>query len=48
MVQDGDVHFNAVGGNYFRVMETPLLAGRTFDGRDLPNAERAAIVNETF
>jgi hypothetical protein len=48
MVQDGDEHFNAVGGNYFRVMETPLLAGRTFNGRDLPNAQRAAIVNETF
>jgi putative ABC transport system permease protein len=48
LVQDGDVHFNAVGGNYFRVMETPLLAGRTFDGRDLPQSPRAAIVNETF
>jgi putative ABC transport system permease protein len=48
VVQDGDVHFNAVDGNYFRVMETPLLAGRTFDHRDLPEAPRAAIVNETF
>jgi len=47
-VQDGDVHFNEVGGNYFRVMETPLLAGRTFDGRDRPDAAKAAIVNETF
>jgi predicted permease len=47
-VQDGDVHFNEVGGNYFRVMQTPLLAGRTFDGRDQPDAPRAAIVNETF
>jgi putative ABC transport system permease protein len=42
------VHFNAVGGNYFRVMGTPLLAGRTFDGRDRPDAPRAAVVNETF
>jgi hypothetical protein len=48
VVQDGDVHFNAVGGNYFRVMETPILAGRTFDGRDLPKVQRVAIVNETF
>jgi len=46
--QNGDVHFNAVGGNYFRVMGTPLLVGRTFDGRDRPDAPRAAIVNETF
>src|SRR5213083_250721 len=47
-VQDGDVHFNEVGGNYFRVMGTPLLAGRTFDGRDRPDAAKSAIVNETF
>src|SRR5207249_2121597 len=47
-VQDGDVHFNEVGGNYFRVMGTPLLAGRTFDGRDRPDAAKAAIVNETL
>src|SRR3989441_2056122 len=46
--QNGDVHFNAVGGDYFRVMGTPLLVGRTFDGRDRPDAPRAAIVNETF
>src|SRR5205823_13418864 len=32
-VQDGDVHFNEVGGSYFAVMGMPLLAGRTFDGR---------------
>ena len=47
-VQDGDVHFNEVGGNYFRVMGMPLLAGRTFDSRDRPAAATAAIVNETF
>ncbi len=48
VAQNGDVHFNAVGANYFRVMGTPLLVGRTFDGRDRPDAPRAAIVNETF
>src|SRR5438874_4955104 len=47
-VQDGDAHFNEVGGNYFRVMGMPLLAGRTFDGRDRPDAAKSAIVNETF
>src|SRR5437868_5187840 len=47
-VQDGDVHFNEVGGNYFRVMGMPLLAGRTFDSGDRPDAATAAIVNETF
>src|SRR6184192_1377502 len=47
-VQDGDAHFDEVGGNYFRVMGTPLLAGRTFDGRDRPDAAKSVIVNETF
>src|SRR5439155_4554783 len=47
-VQDGGVDCDEVGGNYFHVMETPLLAGRTFDGRDRPAAAKAAIVNETF
>src|SRR6266513_1591040 len=47
-VQDGDAHFDEVGANYFRVMGTPLLAGRMFDGRDRPDAAQAAIVNETF
>ena len=47
-VRDGDVHFDEVGANYFRVMGTPLLAGRTFDGRDRPDAAKSVIVNETF
>ena len=48
VVQDGDVHFNQVGGDYFNVMATPLLAGRTFGDRDRPHTPKAAIVNETF
>jgi hypothetical protein len=47
-LQDDDVHFNGVGANYFRVMNTRLLAGRTFDSRDRPDTPRVAIVNETF
>jgi putative ABC transport system permease protein len=46
--QDGDVHFDEVGGNYFRAMETALLAGRTFDSRERPEVPKVAIVNETF
>jgi len=42
------VHFNEVGGSYFRAMATPLLSGRTFDDRDRPDTPRSAIVNETF
>ena len=48
VVREGDVHFNEVGGRYFRVMGTPLLTGRTFDERDRPDTPLAAVVNETF
>ena len=48
VAQEGDVHFNEVGGSYFRAMATPLLSGRTFDDRDRPDTPRSAIVNETF
>jgi len=42
------VNFNAVSDGYFRTMGTPLLAGRDFDGREWPGAEKAAIVTELF
>ncbi|HEY1307755.1 MAG TPA: ABC transporter permease [Vicinamibacterales bacterium] len=47
-LQDGDVHFNAVGQEYFRVMTIPVLQGRTFEGQDQPGTPRAALVNEAF
>jgi putative ABC transport system permease protein len=47
-VQHGEVHFNAVGVDYFRAMETPVLRGRTLESRDRPGAPRVAVVNETF
>jgi predicted permease len=43
-----NVNFNEVSAGYFRTMGTPLLAGRDFDGRDRPGAERSAIVTELF
>jgi len=43
-----NVNFNEVGAGYFRTMGTPLLAGRDFDDRDRPGAERSAIVTELF
>jgi len=46
--QDGDVFFNEIGADYFRVMETALLAGRTFGDRERPDTPLTAIVNETF
>jgi putative ABC transport system permease protein len=42
------VYFNEVSAGYFRTMGTPILAGRDFDGRDTPGAEKAAIVTQLF
>ncbi len=40
--------FSWIGPNYFKTLETPLLAGRDFGEHDTANANRVAIVNETF
>jgi putative ABC transport system permease protein len=42
------VDFNAVSGQFFRTLEVPLLAGRDFEERDVPNSPPVAIVNERF
>ena len=46
--KEGIVNFNRVGSAYFDVMETPLLAGRTFGREDRLGAPETAIVNESF
>ena len=46
--QEGVVDFNRVGPEFFRTMETPLLAGRAFGPEDRPGSMTTAIVNETF
>lgn len=35
-----------VGGDYFRAMQIPLIAGRVFDDRDTPEAPPVVIVDE--
>ena len=47
-VQNGEVHFNAVGVEYFRVMQIPVVSGRTFERQDRLDALRVAVVNEAF
>ncbi len=37
-----------VSPGYFETMQTPILAGRDFDGNDLATAPKVAIVNQTF
>jgi predicted permease len=41
-------HFNRVTPDYFRVMGTPLLAGRDISASDRAGAPNVVIVNETF
>jgi putative ABC transport system permease protein len=47
---NGDVMaaYSAISPNYLRTLKTPLLAGRNFDDRDLPNASPVALINETM
>jgi predicted permease len=46
--KDGISNFNRVGPDYFRAMETPLLAGRAFGPEDRLGGTETAIVNESF
>lgn len=39
---------NQISSGYFRVMQTPLVAGRDFSDRDTPSSPKVAVVNETF
>ena len=47
-LQNEAARFNRVGGEYFRTLGTPLIAGRTFDARDRAGAPMTAVVNVTF
>lgn len=43
-----DTSRNWIGPDYFKTLETPLLAGREFSERDAATAPKVAIVNESF
>lgn len=43
-----DVNLTSVSEGYFRVMNTPLLAGRDFNSNDRPGTAPVAIVNQAF
>ncbi|MGA9475514.1 MAG: ABC transporter permease [Terriglobales bacterium] len=46
--QKKTVDLDWVSPNYFKTMQTPLLAGRDFDERDTPSSPQVAIVNQAF
>ncbi len=46
--KDGSVNMNRIGSDYFRVMETPIIAGRPFGIDDRRGSPETAIVNESF
>jgi putative ABC transport system permease protein len=41
-------YLNRVGADYFKTMQTPIIAGRPFGPEDRRGATETAIVNETF
>jgi putative ABC transport system permease protein len=43
-----DSSFSAITGDYFRALQIPLLAGRTFEVRDNADSPRVAVVNESL
>jgi predicted permease len=40
--------YHEVGGDYFGLMEMPVVRGRAFAASDRPGAPRVAVVNESF
>jgi len=47
-VQRNIANFNLVSPEYFKTMDTPLIAGRDFNEGDTPSTPKVAIVTETF
>jgi putative ABC transport system permease protein len=41
-----DASYSTITGDYFRALQIPLLAGRTFDVRDNAGGPKVAVVNE--
>ena len=46
--ENGDAAFLAATPEYFHTLQIPLLAGRGFNDRDVENATKVVIVNETM
>jgi len=44
----GEVYFNITGKGYFSTMGIQLVAGRLFNSKDSPTANKVAVINETM
>jgi putative ABC transport system permease protein len=46
--ENRDAMFSSITGDYFRALQIPLVAGRTFELRDNADAPKVVIINETI
>jgi len=46
--QEGYPNVNQVGGEYFELLDIPLLNGRTFNDQDTPTSPKVAVVTAAF
>jgi predicted permease len=44
--KDVDVHHNVIGNDYFRAMQIPLVAGRSFGPQDTVTSPKVAVISE--
>jgi putative ABC transport system permease protein len=45
---DANARYSAIAPNYFKVLKTPLLAGREFDARDRAESPIVIVINEAL
>jgi putative ABC transport system permease protein len=45
--EDIDANYSTITGDYFKALQIPLIAGRTFELRDNADAPKVVIINET-
>jgi putative ABC transport system permease protein len=45
---DANARYSAIAPNYFKVLKTPLLAGREFDARDTAESPGVVLINQAM
>jgi predicted permease len=44
----GEIHNNVIGPEYFAAMDEPVILGRAFNSRDTEKSPKVAVINETM